>query len=161
MKYLLALFTLIGAALTCGCSPKAAAPRKGDGEVRLAPVIRVKSSGPFSVPLCFSNGSDKPFSYSFAYGEIAGLEYSLHRDGKAVKRDLPAGGPIPNPVYTVKTLKPNESLTFSYKLDGYSKLKAGEYDLKIIYRVHKGSTLDLKYNVTPADFTLSYTLIVE
>jgi hypothetical protein len=52
-------------------------------------------------------------------------------------------------------------LLFNHELDRYSKLEPGEYDLQLVYRVYEGSTVNLKYNATPAHFTLNYTLIVE
>ncbi len=163
--YCLAISLLAGWVLASGCSPDPAAPREAGadrpGVVRLAPVVRLSASGPFAVPLSFANGSDQPFTYVFSYGEIVGFDYALYRDGKNVRGDAPQVGQIPNPVYTTKTLKAGESLTYSYKLRRHQKLKAGEYELEIAYKVHKGATLDLEYNATPAQFTLSYTLIVE
>lgn len=162
MQYFLVFLSFIGTVLCSGCTP---APGKGGtvrpGAVQLAPVIRLEASGPFAVPLSFANGSDQPFTYVFSYGEIVGFDYALYLNGKNVRGDAPQVGPISNPVYTAKTLKAGESLTYSYKLRRHTKLKPGEYELEITYKVHKGATLDLKYNATPAQFTQTFTLIVE
>src|SRR5262245_58271467 len=159
MKYLLILISLACLAVPSGCTPDGADPADRSGEVRLCPILRLKAEGPYKVPLTFSNGTDKPFVYVTSYGEVVGFDYSLRRNGKEVPRD-PAGGPIGDMVYTPHTLKAGEKLSFSYKLNRHHKLEAGEYDLQIVYGKYR-STIDLKYDTTPAQFTLNHTLIVE
>ena len=123
--------------------------------------MRLKSTSPYHIPVALANSTDKAFNYIFNNGEILGFEYNLRQRGKLVRYDGPTPGPgSMQPVYVKKELKPSETLTFSYKLR-HLKLDPGEYALELSFRVYKGSTLDVKYEATPVDLTLHYTLIVE
>ena len=160
----IAAILLAGLAASSGCTRDAADPADRSGEVRLCPILRLKAEGPYTVPLTFSNGTDKPFNYFTSLGEIAGFRYSLRRNGKEVPGRPQLGPGNSPPVYTPHSVKPGEKFSFSYKLQ-HTELKPGEYDLQIVYRVYEGSTINLKneekYKPTPAHFTQNYTLILE
>lgn len=161
--YRTTLLTTTFAALAMGAcvptqEPSADAPPPFPAGVHAAAVVTLKAGPALSVPVVLVNPTNEVWKYLVVGSAVSGLEHTLSRGGKRVTPAV-TPGPGLNTKYTPAELPAGGRIRISQRLH-YPALEPGEYDLVLRYEVHAGSTVNLKYGVTPVRFEQHMVLVL-
>jgi len=159
MKRHFALVTgLLGVLSFAACAGNDKPPAGGPGRASLLPIVTVKGTSDFTVPVAFTNPSDGIVRYPFARGGLGLVAGELYQNGKLVEEGLVEYSRPPLKKEQVKELKPNETLIFRYEVP-YSRVKPGKYELRLSYEIPPKSVYETEFGLTP--MKLEQTIILD